>query len=422
VWHDAKPRIVTRQGESEDYDLVVLATGVNGGAMKLLNGVGLGYEPPKMTKTFICELGLGLAQIQTFLGSSMHVVLLNLPRLEFGALIPKGDYVTVVLLGSEIDKDLVASFLNAPEVKRVLPPGWEMPEDYCRCFPSINVRGSAKPFADRLVIIGDSGESRLYKDGIGGAYRTAKAAAKTAVLEGVSAEAFARHYMPTCRSLSVDNRIGKVIFGVTGLIQSLRFTRRGILRMVSGEQASPGRHPRMSGVLWDTFTGSAPYRDVFRRTLSPLFIGRLVYETALGFLPAALGGPHREERGKLGELGKVYRRGDVIVRQGDVGECMYIIQSGHVEVVKEGGGTETRLAELGEGEFFGEMALVEQDVRSATVRALDEVRAITVDKKIFFRKVHEDPSLAFRIMQKMSHRIRELNDSLTQQPEEEVTA
>ena len=302
AWHDTRPRVVTRKGESDDYDLVVLATGVNGGALKLLQGVGLGYEPPKMTKTFICELGLGLDQVQTFLGSSMHVFLLNMPRLEFGALIPKGDYVTLVLLGSEIDKDLVASFLDAPEVKAVLPPGWTMPEDYCRCFPSINVRGSARPFADRLVIIGDSGESRLYKDGIGGAYRTAKAAAKTAVLEGVSAEAFAQYYLPTCRSLSFDNRVGKVIFGVTGLIQSLRFTRRGILRMVSGEQASANRRPRMSGVLWDTFTGSAPYRDVFQRTLSPLFIGRLIYETALGFLPPALGGGAHKE-GTVGTRG-----------------------------------------------------------------------------------------------------------------------
>ncbi len=50
--------------------------------------------------------------------------------------------------------------------------------------------------------------------------------------------------------------------------------------------------------------------------------------------------------------------------------------------------------------------------RSATVRPLGEVRVLTVDKKMFLRKIHEDPSLAFRIMQKLSRRVRELDAKL----------
>jgi len=63
----------------------------------------------------------------------------------------------------------------------------------------------------------------------------------------------------------------------------------------------------------------------------------------------------------------------------------------------------------GEGDIFEEMALFEWENRSATVRALGPVRALTVDKMLFLRKVHEDPSVAFRILQKMSYRIRELD-------------
>jgi CRP-like cAMP-binding protein len=58
------------------------------------------------------------------------------------------------------------------------------------------------------------------------------------------------------------------------------------------------------------------------------------------------------------------------------------------------------------------MALFERMPRSATVRALGEVRVLTIDKKTFLRQVHEDPSLAFRILQKMSYRIRELDTEL----------
>ena len=113
-----------------------------------------------------------------------------------------------------------------------------------------------------------------------------------------------------------------------------------------------------------------------------------------------------------GELGRVYSDGEVIIRQGEAGDCMYEIQSGEVEVIQEKSGKEVRLAVLGKGDFFGEMAIFEHDVRSATVRALGEVRALTIDKRTFLRRITEDPSLAFRIVEKMSHRIREMNNKL----------
>jgi CRP-like cAMP-binding protein len=117
---------------------------------------------------------------------------------------------------------------------------------------------------------------------------------------------------------------------------------------------------------------------------------------------------------KTGALGKVYQDGEVIVRQGGVGDCMYVIQKGQVEVVLEKGGEEMRLAVRGEGEFFGEMAIFEHEVRMATVRALGQARVLTIDKKNFLRRIHKDPSLAYRIVQTMSRRIRELSAEVAQ--------
>lgn len=113
-----------------------------------------------------------------------------------------------------------------------------------------------------------------------------------------------------------------------------------------------------------------------------------------------------------GGLGKVYGDGEEIVRQGETGDCMYVIQKGQAEAIQGKEGKAVRLAVLGEGDVFGEMALFERKPRSATVRALGEVRVLTIDKKTFLRRVHEDPSLAFRILQKMSCRIRELDNEL----------
>ena len=110
-----------------------------------------------------------------------------------------------------------------------------------------------------------------------------------------------------------------------------------------------------------------------------------------------------------GALGKMYQDGEVIIHQGDVGECMFVIQEGQVEVLSEVDGRELRLAVRKEGDFFGEMSIFERETRSATVRALGPARVLTVDKKNFLRRIAADPSLAFRIVQTMSSRIRELS-------------
>jgi len=113
-------------------------------------------------------------------------------------------------------------------------------------------------------------------------------------------------------------------------------------------------------------------------------------------------------------MGKTYADGAIIVRQGESGDCMYAIQSGQLEVLRRGKDGEVRVAVLEKGEIFGEMAIFEREVRSATVRALGDARVLTVDKKTFLRRVQEDPSLAFNLVQMMSRRIRRLSDEIAQ--------
>ena len=111
---------------------------------------------------------------------------------------------------------------------------------------------------------------------------------------------------------------------------------------------------------------------------------------------------------KEGELGKVYQDGELVIRQGETGNCMYVIQAGEVEIFREEDGRNVRLRIAGPNEFFGEMALVENDVRSASVRSIGESRILHVDKRTFMRRVHEDPSLGYRIMESLSHELRRL--------------
>ncbi len=411
---DGRPYVKIQDGQFQGYDLMAVAMGKNTPALKMFEQLNFGYQPPKTSKTYITEIYLGQDIVAQYLGSSMHVFLLDLPRLEFAALVPKGEYATLCLLGEDIDRELVRSFVNSVEVKQCFPPDWVMPPDLCHCAPFINVQGAVQPFADRIVFIGDCGVTRLYKDGIGAAYRTAKAAAVTAIFEGVSAEDFRRQYAPLLQQIAIDNRFGRVVFMVTRVIQKVNILRRGVLRTVSSEQQQASGQRRMSTVLWDTFTGSAPYREVFMRTLHPAFWMRFLWHIAGGIFSVTSRREHTHGSLSAEGLGKVYRDGELIVRQGQSGDCMFVVQAGQVEVLHEQADKQVRLAVRGEGDFFGEMSLVEREVRSASVRALGDARILTIDQRTFLRRVHEDPSLAYRILQKMSRLVRELSEAVTE--------
>jgi len=284
VWEDGLPTVRCPDGSEETYQLVVVATGVNSTAVQIIEDLGLGYTRPVTLKTFISEYRLGRETVHRQLGHAMHVFLLDLPRLEFAALIPKGEFATLAMLGKEVDEGLVNTFMNSPEVKDRFPNS-VVPPNACHCFPRINVRAAQQPFADRLVMIGDSGVTRLYKDGLGAAYRTAKAAATTVALHGISKSTFDRRYWPACRAINIDNRIGRFIFSFSHLIQRRGYARNAVLRMTAHEQRDRSRPPLMSSVLWDLFSGSAPYRDILLRTLRPRFWGGLIWNLIVSNRP-----------------------------------------------------------------------------------------------------------------------------------------
>jgi CRP/FNR family transcriptional regulator, cyclic AMP receptor protein len=112
------------------------------------------------------------------------------------------------------------------------------------------------------------------------------------------------------------------------------------------------------------------------------------------------------------ELGQVYENGQTIVRQGDPGDGMFVILAGEVEVVRLGPGGETPLTTLKAGDLFGEMALFAKEPRSATVRAKGEARVLSVDRRAFMKRVHQDPALAFDLLRRMSQRIRSLDEEV----------
>jgi flavin-dependent dehydrogenase len=189
------------------------------------------------------------------------------------------------MVGEDLDQELVHEFLNDPVVRRTFPT--DKVPCVCSCSPLINLGARKKPYGDRVVMVGDSGVTRLYKDGIGAAFRTGKAAATAAVFNGVSARDFEQHFWPTCRNIVNDNRVGKVMFATNAIMKNSRLTRSAMLRMAQREQDSDNARPHMSSLLWNMFTGSAPYLEMFRGTMHPGFIYNLLRSVAVSLWPGA---------------------------------------------------------------------------------------------------------------------------------------
>jgi CRP-like cAMP-binding protein len=100
--------------------------------------------------------------------------------------------------------------------------------------------------------------------------------------------------------------------------------------------------------------------------------------------------------------------GDFIFREGDLGTEMYIIQSGQVEILKRQANDEERqLAVLGQGDFFGEMSILEDLPRTASARALSKCRLVEINGTTFDSMLRKNPEIAVRMMRKLSRRLRQ---------------
>jgi nitrite reductase/ring-hydroxylating ferredoxin subunit len=112
---------------------------------------------------------------------------------------------------------------------------------------------------------------------------------------------------------------------------------------------------------------------------------------------------------------KKFGAGDVIVEEGRTGNGLYIVLSGNVEVVKGLGGTNPQVAAvLGANEPFGEMALLGDWKRSASVRALDDVECLGMDRWAFLAHLNRQPQLAVRMLQMLAERLMRTNDRLAE--------
>lgn len=265
---DPLPIVHTASLDAE-FDLVVLATGVNA-TPPILDSVD--YVLPKTETMAQDSLLIETDQTRVQMESTVHVYFDQPRDLIFGALVPKGKFATVSLLGRHLERNSLSQFLNIPEVTAVVG---NLPPQMCGCRPRVSIAPARGYYADRFVAIGDSCVTRLYKDGIGSALATAHAAAETALLYGIERQAFAEHYAPICRRIDADNRFGRFVFGLIAHSKRNAYFMRGLGHALKSELREPPPARILSGTLWALFTGDSNYAEISRMLLNPRGLARL---------------------------------------------------------------------------------------------------------------------------------------------------
>ncbi len=243
--------VVSTSRESFPADLIVLATGVSSNNPL---ASAFQYRSP-VTEIMVQDEVL---RPDSWPSDEVNVYLKQPVGMVFGVLTPKGRFLNVSLLGHGLTQDAVTRFMDSVEIG----PDQLGLDGLCGCAPRIAVRPAKNYFGDRWVAVGDAAVTRLYKDGVGSAFFTAKTAMRVAVSEGITKRAFQKGYLPYCKSIAIDNVYGQLLFRLWEITLKTPFLLEGWKRAVRSEMEFPPEQRIHMRILWGMLTGDEPYKDL----------------------------------------------------------------------------------------------------------------------------------------------------------------
>lgn len=243
--------VVSTSRDSDSADLIVLATGVSSNNPLASS---FRYRGP-VTELMVQDEVL---RPDSWPADEVNVYLKQPAGMIFGVLTPKGRCLNVSLLGHGLTQDAVTRFIDSVEI------GPDQPGlvGLCGCAPRIAIRPARNFFGDRWVAVGDAAVTRLYKDGIGSAFFTAKTAMRVAISDGITKHAFRKGYLPYCRSIAADNVYGQLLFRLWEITLKKPFLLEGWKRAIRSEMELPSEQRIHMRILWGMLTGDEPYKDL----------------------------------------------------------------------------------------------------------------------------------------------------------------
>ncbi len=272
-FHDDCAVIYTENAPVE-CDVIVGAFGLDEGTAAIF-ARQTGYRPPRHLDSIVTKYHPGMTAMEAF-GPHIHAFLPAHAHIEFGAVTPKGNHLTINIAGEHVDIPAMEAFLASPPVRKVLPnlaaARKNNPNDF-RFFKGKFPRTLAHRFyGDRYVMVGDSaGLVRAFKGkGVTSAVQTGIRAAKTMFEAGISVRAFHEHYRRANLDIIRDLPYGRLMRRMTIL-----FARWGLLDPVIRAARS---NPALQDALFGAVSGHTFYRDIMLQMLHPGMIAEVLRE------------------------------------------------------------------------------------------------------------------------------------------------
>jgi flavin-dependent dehydrogenase len=297
-----KPLVHCRVGGAEtrlEADLAVFAAGVNervgipvdrSRILQSLQRLIPGFVPPRLRRALIIELE-AKPSVPGNLAGRIHFVEYGSKtvRLEMCSLVPKRGFITAVLVGASVDaaanpaesREVMRRFLELPHVRKLVSPGIQF-SPACVCSPNMVVGSAKNPFGDRIAAVGDIVTTRLYKDGILSAQRTARALAETVLGFGIDGDNLKQGYGPTLRRFGRDNRFASIVFLLHRLFFSSSVLSRVLYQAVITERkTTPNNQRHLENILWRIASGDDEYEDIFLSMICPATVWSILTEGGL---------------------------------------------------------------------------------------------------------------------------------------------
>jgi flavin-dependent dehydrogenase len=276
---DSDRVIVYSESDNCLADVLVGAFGQDAGTAAVLSQA-TPYRPPRFLNSMVTKAHppsdyseISPAPAGVIPSGRIHAFLPATPHIEFGAVSPKGNHLTINIAGAHVTAVWMDYFLHGPahELLSFIDDDFIWPKDpsdfryFKGRFPISVARGF---YGDRYVTIGDAaGLVRAFKGkGINSACQTGLWAAQAILTAGVSAGAFKRSYGRDCQEILSDIPYGRLVRQM--VIHASR------LRLVDPALALAEHHPALRRAFFDAVSGHQPYRTIFRDMLASL-AGRL---------------------------------------------------------------------------------------------------------------------------------------------------
>jgi len=261
-FHDDRAVVYTDNAPIEG-DVIVGAFGMDEGSSAMFDRL-TPYHPPQALSSIVTKYHPSPEEMLEF-GPCIHAFLPADPRIEFGGVTAKRNHLTINIAGSNVDADVMNSFLCKPEVLEVLknfdgksrfdPLDFQF---YKGRVPCSLAKGY---YGDRYVLVGDAaGLVRAFKGkGVTFAVITGIRAAEAILQQGISERAFNEHYCAANKDITKDLPYGRAMRYFTIFLAHYRLLDP-VIRAAK-------QNPLLQSALFDAVSAHAPYRQVIRQSL-----------------------------------------------------------------------------------------------------------------------------------------------------------